>query len=74
MLSKNKLDRRRERDSSVREERMLGRQDQDESQLFYEFDLNDVNPKDHLRRINVFVTAARADLHRARRADSSCLL
>ena len=36
---------------------MMGRQDRDQGQLFYEFNLDDVIPKDHLlRRMNVFVT------------------
>jgi len=39
----------------------MGRQDRDQGQLFYEFKLDDVNPKNHLlRRMNVFVTAALA--------------
>ena len=43
---------------------MMGRQDRDQGQLFYEFNLDNVVPKDHLlRRMNVFVTAALADLH-----------
>jgi len=43
---------------------MMGRQDPDQGHLFYEFNLDDVIPKNHLlRRINVFVTAALADLH-----------
>src|SRR5215470_1653949 len=44
---------------------MMGRQDRDQGQLFYEFKLDEVIPKAHLlRRMNVFVTAALADLHR----------
>jgi hypothetical protein len=36
--------------------------------LFYEFDLDDVSPKGQpLRRMNVFVTAALADLQQQRR-------
>lgn len=32
--------------------------------LFYEFNLHDVIPKDHLlRRMNIFVTGALSDLH-----------
>jgi transposase len=43
---------------------MMGRQDRDQGQLFYEFKLDDVVPKDHLlRRMNVFVTGVLADLH-----------
>src|SRR5829696_4998345 len=43
---------------------MMGRQGRDQGQLFYEFNLDDVIPKDHLlRRMNVFVSAALADLH-----------
>jgi transposase len=43
---------------------MMGRQDRDQRQLFYEFNLDDVIPPDHLlRRLNVFATAALADLH-----------
>ena len=43
---------------------MMGRQDRDQGQLFYEFELDDVVPKNHLlRRMNVFVSAVLADLH-----------
>jgi hypothetical protein len=43
---------------------MMGRQDWDQRQLFYEFSLDEMIPTDHLlRRINVFVTAVLADLH-----------
>ena len=43
---------------------MMGRQDRDQRQLFYEFSLDEMIPKDHLlRRINVFATAVLADLH-----------
>ena len=43
---------------------MMGRQRRDQGKLFYEFRLDDRIPKDHLlRRIDVFVTAALADLH-----------
>ena len=43
---------------------MMGRQDRDQGQLFYEFKLDDVIPKNHLlRRLNVFVTTALAGLH-----------
>ena len=44
---------------------MMGRQRRDQSKLFYEFRLDDRIPKTHLlRRIDVFVTAALADLHK----------
>ena len=43
---------------------MMGRQDRDQRQLFYEFSLDEMIPRDHLlRRINVFATAVLADLH-----------
>ena len=43
---------------------MMGRQGGDQASLFYEFRLDDRVPKNHLlRRINVFVTAALADVH-----------
>ena len=43
---------------------MMGRRDREQGQLFYEFNLDNVVPKDHLlRRMNTFVTAALADLH-----------
>jgi len=43
---------------------MMGRQDRDQGQLFYEFKLDEVIAKNHLlRRMNVFVTTALADLH-----------
>jgi transposase len=43
---------------------MMGRQDRDQRQLFYEFSLDEAIPGDHLlRRINVFTTAVLADLH-----------
>jgi transposase len=43
---------------------MMGRQDRDQGQLFYEFSLDEMIPADHLlRRINVFSTAVLADLH-----------
>ncbi|MGC1558651.1 MAG: hypothetical protein WA820_02275 [Bradyrhizobium sp.] len=39
---------------------MMGRQDRDQGQLFYEFSLDEMIPPDHLlRRINVFATAVR---------------
>jgi transposase len=44
---------------------MMGRQDRDQGQLFYEFKLDEVIPRNHLlRRMNVFVTTALADLRR----------
>ena len=43
---------------------MMGRQRRDQGKLFYEFRLDDRIPPNHLlRRIDVFVTAALADLH-----------
>ena len=43
---------------------MMGRQDRDQRQLFYEFSLDEMVPPDHLlRRIHVFATAVLADLH-----------
>src|SRR5262250_3638888 len=43
---------------------MMGRQDRDQRQLFYEFSLDEMIPPDHLlRRINVFATAVLSDLH-----------
>ena len=43
---------------------MMGRQERDQGKLFYEFHLEDRIPKNHLlKRMNVFVTAALADLH-----------
>jgi hypothetical protein len=48
---------------------MMGRQDRDQRQLFYEFSLDDIVPADHLlRRINVFATAVLADLHQQMKA------
>jgi hypothetical protein len=44
---------------------MMGRQRRDQAKLFYEFRLDDRVPKNHLlRRIDVFVTAVLADLHK----------
>ena len=44
---------------------MMGRRKRDQGKLFYEFRLEDRIPKSHLlRRMNVFVTAALADLHK----------
>jgi transposase len=43
---------------------MMGRRRGDQASLFYEFRLDDRVPKEHLlRRIDVFVTAALADIH-----------
>lgn len=43
---------------------MMGRRKRDQGKLFYEFRLEDRIPENHLlRRMNVFVTAALADLH-----------
>ncbi len=43
---------------------MMGRQRRDQAKLFYEFRLDDRIPQSHLlRQIDVFVTAALADLH-----------
>src|SRR6201996_152359 len=48
---------------------MMGRQDRDQGQLFYEFSLDEMIPADHLlRRINVFATAVLADLHQQLKA------
>jgi CheY-like chemotaxis protein len=44
---------------------MKGRQRRDQGRLFYEFRLENRIPENHLlRRMNVFVTVALADLHR----------
>jgi transposase len=44
---------------------MMGRRRRDQGKLFYEFHLDDRIPKNHLlRRIDVFVTAVLADLHK----------
>jgi hypothetical protein len=41
---------------------MMGRQDRDQGQLFYEFSLDEMIPTDHLlRRINVFAAAVLAE-------------
>jgi transposase len=46
------------------ESAMMGRQDRDQRQPFYEFSLDEMVPTDHLlRRINVFATAVLGDLH-----------
>lgn len=42
---------------------MMGRRDRDQASLFYDFNLDDVIPENHLlRRIDVFVTMVLADL------------
>ena len=44
---------------------MMGRRRRDQSKLFYEFRLEDRIPENHLlRRMNMFVTAMLADLHK----------
>jgi transposase len=44
---------------------MMGRQRRDQGRLFYEFRLEDRIPENHLlRRMNVFMTVALADLHK----------
>ncbi len=44
---------------------MMGRQRRDQGRLFYEFQLEDRIPANHLlRRMNVFVTVALSDLHK----------
>ena len=48
---------------------MMGQQTADQSQLFYEFHLEERVPPDHLlRRIDVFTAAALADLPAPERA------
>jgi hypothetical protein len=45
---------------------MMGRQDRDQRQLFYEFSLDEMIPADHLlRRINVFAKRHRPALGRS---------
>ena len=65
MLSKKGLRSRANSDSCLEDGRrvaMMGRQDRDQGQLFYEFSLDEVIPTDHLlRRINVFANAVLAD-------------
>ena len=42
----------------------MGRRDRDQGKLFYDFDLDDMVPRDHLlRRMDMFVTSALSDLH-----------
>ena len=44
---------------------MMGRRERDQARLFYEFNLDDVIPENHLlRRIDVFVTMVLADVHK----------
>jgi len=44
---------------------MMGRRTRDQGKLFYEFHLDERIPKNHLlRRVDVFVSAALADLHK----------
>jgi transposase len=43
---------------------MMGRQERDQGHLFYEFNLDEVIPREHLlRRMNIFVTGVLADVH-----------
>lgn len=43
---------------------MMGRQERDQTSLFYEFRLDDMIPREHLLSgIDMFVTAALTDLH-----------
>jgi hypothetical protein len=52
------------RRSATEDGAMMGRRRRDQGKLFYEFRLDDRVPQNHLlRRIDVFVTAALADLH-----------
>jgi transposase len=47
-----------------RRRNMMGQQDRDQGNLFYELRLDDLVPKSHLlRRLNVFVTVVLADVH-----------
>jgi hypothetical protein len=51
-------------EAAAGESAMMGRQDRDQRQLFYEFSHDEMIPTDHLlRRIDVFATAVLADLH-----------
>jgi transposase len=44
---------------------MMGRRDRDQASLFYDFNLDDIIPENHLlRRIDVFVTMVLADVHK----------
>jgi hypothetical protein len=54
---------------------MMGRQDRDQGRLFYEFNLDDVIPRDHLlRRMSGFVAAALDDRRQQlrRKAPTAC--
>jgi len=43
---------------------MMGRQDRDQANLFYDVNLDDVIPVNHLlRRLDVFVAAVLGDVH-----------
>lgn len=43
---------------------MMGRRDRDQANLFYDFNLDEVIPENHLlRRLDVYVTTVLADLH-----------
>jgi transposase len=54
-----------DRSSAAEGGAMMGRQRRDQARLFYEFRLEDRIPENHLlRRMNVFVTVALADLHK----------
>jgi transposase len=53
---------------------MMGRQKRDQGRLFYEFRLEDRIPENHLlRRMNVFVAAALADLHKELKSHYSAI-
>jgi transposase len=53
-----------ERASATEGGAMMGRRRRDQGKLFYEFNLDDMVPRDHLlRRMDVFVGSALADLH-----------
>jgi transposase len=44
---------------------MMGRRDRDQASLFYDFNLDDIIPENHLlRRIDMFVTMVLADVHK----------
>lgn len=44
---------------------MMGRRDRDQASLFYDFNLDDVIPENHLlRRIDVYVSMVLADVHK----------
>ena len=53
---------------------MMGRQDRDQASLFYDFNLDDMVPENHLlRRMNAFVTEALGDLHERLRPHYSAI-